>query len=1350
MSNRYLDFLHMRLFNILSIILIILVLAIIYSSIILTPGNLASGDLTFPLFLKNFISDHIFIWSDSFGWNTYDLVPRLIYNLPFIIFGIIFDLDISTISKILIFFTAVLSSISFFMLSKFLLRDLKYSKNIIAIASICGSIIYGINIWVIIRTGHFYYLPTYAIIPVILLILIKYDKDKSNYIKYSLMIGILIAIFGISPHGIFWIMSIIISWLLFISLFSRFDYKCLYQNIKFLISIILFSLVMSSYFVIPMLISPNVAPSYMMSQNVFEMLSRNSDPDKVIRLLSEWWHQGNYYPDQNYLLDIWSMTSFILPLMAAMSIILNRNRYTIYLSVLTLIFILFSLGTKTYISKIFYDIFLSFLGSFMWIFRDPAKNLSVIALSYSILAGITISEILTRIRKLQAIFIIFVFLMSYGFFIAPTIDRYMFDIYVPTKIPEEYFMINNQIGNQTDDFKVLWLSSWNYGVIIDGTHRYSWDKNKATSSQMTVGSSKKSSFDKGKSNNFKYYSTYLNNIMFENIDIKKYLSPLSIKYIIYTNDGYGGEDKGDQDIKILNRYLNKTLNYGFIYEFENQPFSPYINIVNNIALLGGIDKFTSLNNIYSFDPINTSLFFLDQDQNYKNRKYEYIKNSDYLILDNNKDNFLTTLVDDKFFIKPLDSTIYHDPYKLWSKASITDPLHGPFRPYLDKFGIENWDFDYGKGLVFTQSNLIIDKNANPSKEELLYSYNFENSFEGWDINEKNIHSMILSGESYSGKFGLQTTLNESKWGWKTINSPLIPTHYEKQYRWTFYIKGENSYEVHAKIMEYDINKNIINTDYVTYIGKEIFDWKEISFDYILSDNNTKYIQLQIWYGHETDQPIPNKIWIDDVKVYNMTKYVKPVVLDMDVNINNDDDYELFVRYFKNEKGCRINISLDGKLINSINTYDQLNKFEWKKVDTLKLKKGKYKLTLTNVEGFNAVNIFALIPKKEYEEMQEKTDLLLEGKRLIYTFEAESDLYRDNTSISEKYGGNASNGKVLEFNETSVAWQTVDILRSDNYKMALKINGSFDVKVDDIIYNVSSNMSDFVYIGPMYLNKGNHKIEIQGNNSDLDVIWLYSVNNINKKIESRIISNTTIPIIKPTGREIAIKTDKRRGFIPINQSPGNIIEINEGDNVTWFNEEVIPVTFISDIPEFGVKFLDYGKRISYMFARQGSYHFYFKENKNFNVTVVVKSLYDILDNDTNVDPFIGNSEKLEDIFTVKEIPATITNYTKINPTLYNTKINATKPFMISFAESYDPLWTAKVDRINGKTVNSEVIRPIPLYSVVNGFWINQTGDLDITIEYEPQRWFYIGAAISITALIICIGYLIYDWRRKRNE
>jgi len=86
-------------------------------------------------------------------------------------------------------------------------------------------------------------------------------------------------------------------------------------------------------------------------------------------------------------------------------------------------------------------------------------------------------------------------------------------------------------------------------------------------------------------------------------------------------------------------------------------------------------------------------------------------------------------------------------------------------------------------------------------------------------------------------------------------------------------------------------------------------------------------------------------------------------------------------------------------------------------------------------------------------------------------------------------------------------------------------------------------------------------------------------------------------------------------------------------------------------------------------------------------------------------------------------------------------------MLSFAEAYDPLWEARIYK-DGKLV--EKVRSLPLYSIINGFWINETEELEIVIRYTPQDWFELGLKISALTFIGCICYLSYDWRKSKGD
>lgn len=121
-----------------------------------------------------------------------------------------------------------------------------------------------------------------------------------------------------------------------------------------------------------------------------------------------------------------------------------------------------------------------------------------------------------------------------------------------------------------------------------------------------------------------------------------------------------------------------------------------------------------------------------------------------------------------------------------------------------------------------------------------------------------------------------------------------------------------------------------------------------------------------------------------------------------------------------------------------------------------------------------------------------------------------------------------------------------------------------------------------------------------------------------------------------------------------------------------------------------------------------------------------------------------TETLEDILTIHEEAPEIIRYERVDPTKYETLVEAQKPFMLSFAEAYDPLWVAEVRTPEGV----ERYSPAPLYGVINGFWIDETGKYTIAIRYKPQRWFYYGACISILSLLGAIGWLFWSWRKER--
>lgn len=350
----------------------------------------------------------------------------------------------------------------------------------------------------------------------------------------------------------------------------------------------------------------------------------------------------------------------------------------------------------------------------------------------------------------------------------------------------------------------------------------------------------------------------------------------------------------------------------------------------------------------------------------------------------------------------------------------------------------------------------------------------------------------------------------------------------------------------------------------------------------------------------------------------------PSPLNMSFCAEETGDYDVFIRCLRSGHGTDgIRLWADGELVGDVETESQSTEFAWEKVGTVNLQAGSHTLTMEDIRGFNVVNIIAVLPEGELERYEEQAASMLETKRIVYIWEAETAMNHSgwipkSTQPNPEaeivaYGVQASNGKVVRLADGSRAWRDIDVIRSGEYMLGIKLQGSCEVGIGEAVESVSSSELGFVYIGPVHLEQGSYSLEVSANSGqvDVDVLWLYSIE--------------------------------------------------------------------------------------------------------------------------------GGVEKVEDIFKNGDAETEIISYEKVNPTKYKIMVNASEPFMLAFAEMYDPMWIA---RTNGVEYESMMLN-----TMVNGFWIEDQGELEITVEFKKQSWFYNGVIISIISLVSAIAFLVWDWRRR---
>ena len=257
---------------------------------------------------------------------------------------------------------------------------------------------------------------------------------------------------------------------------------------------------------------------------------------------------------------------------------------------------------------------------------------------------------------------------------------------------------------------------------------------------------------------------------------------------------------------------------------------------------------------------------------------------------------------------------------------------------------------------------------------------------------------------------------------------------------------------------------INNADAPVNFNTLILDRSTLEDQFALSFVDSKYIVAP---SDATDRHDPEKVWsksgardptnaefhpyLKNLGIQNWDfDYGKDLVITKATNANltvpievenhnngsngKDNTYNLFLRYFKNQKGGSINIYLDGKLINKVDTFDKIsNKFVWNNVGTINLTKEieKHSLTLENINGFNAVNVFAFVPNDELNRLRAESANILEDKtQVVYPMEAESNFYNNKGVASGSFHNLLDNHSIF------------DVDNNENSKFSKTLRGQF--------------------------------------------------------------------------------------------------------------------------------------------------------------------------------------------------------------------------------------------------------------------------------------------------------------------
>ena len=979
--------------------------------------------------------------------------------------------------------------------------------------------------------------------------------------------------------------------------------------------------------------------------------------------------------------------------------------------------------------------------------RHAKWNTIPIVIAVSILSGYAIEKF--ERKKLVALFVIGITGISSYPLLTGDLNGY----WMPSEVPKDYVIVNKIIANK--ETTVLWMPTFSprKATWVNASTPYDVG---APTGGFDIRSSSAPSFLYPLYYFFLYY-TPIYDFRFSpirNFDdyqlLAKLYSMIGIKYIALHNDvAWIGKDKirglSNEYVEEIGKELSNSgytqIYTGKLVKLYEVPYPTYKFSTADLGIDIGGDRLMDIGTILSIS--NTTGIVFKSFRNGINPD-----EASFFIV---KESPLIDLIDWDIIIRPFSFTVNDRPEEGWIRTSVTSY---DFLYYLWRYNITwNWYFDYSSGVAFTIKGAELGK-IHPGEGERL-SLRFSPNSMFLDVNN---YEDYVNGHIQAGV--------DNTWA-EAISDP-IRVNDLSYYMITMSISGVSVIDLNAIIYYYDQNNNFLGFDVLNEPFNGTFASHKIS-NIIYTPEKTAYIRIGIrsWRNPSSDSD-----WIvKDITLYDLSESTRYNTLKMRFDVKENGVYTAFARVFYNQKGGKLAFTIDGDN-KSLYTKDDLNAFKWVKLGEFYLTEGTHTIELKNIKGFNAVNLIIFI--KDYKEKITKAKELLKNKDIIYIYKAERDFYlKDGVKTKEgvqvTYISNEFI-KPLYLPKPSNSWVFAPSILDPipvcpENACTLKVSYTRGSPNDSEIKIQTQNNSTRVQYTfksinstPVVVNWNlNHEnwsaydaitIDVFGDGSE-NVLELWYYNNHTRKhvriggIELDWTGWKTITFIFPDYErddvvhfKVVLSWGRKEKGLGDHEIILGKIELKRLNGFKmWRNFEI----FKEGLYDVAVR----GKSGTFkVYVDQKDCTLTFGEEMQwktctFHLTPGQHTIRIVSPKKgSRVDAILTytNGKSLDELFD-KKANAHIIYYERVSATKWRVKVRAEDPFVLVFTNGYDPLWVAKVD---GKEYRS-----MPLYGVINGFYITKRGEYWITVEYKLQYYQNIGMMISIIAFIATMLFL---WRK----
>ncbi len=467
-----------------------------------------------------------------------------------------------------------------------------------------------------------------------------------------------------------------------------------------------------------------------------------------------------------------------------------------------------------------------------------------------------------------------------------------------------------------------------------------------------------------------------------------------------------------------------------------------------VLSLGGWAGGQVLSALPGSDMTNTALWWADQQSTVPSP--DTLQAGD-LLVERFASDLPTLWVDRRHRYAPFDHTDQADAFTRWAKSSVNSPdwrWHQQHQGLTMSLG----QGDSGRGIALTTSPMALDVPPHTPLDDLgkvvLQTEDVLGTNADFfvaddpevievDFAPTNVYDALpyLRGEITEGGGEY----------WKVVTSQPIDIDPLMGYRFGLTVSGHGTDRLHGKVKYYDEAGEELTVSYVTAPhAAASFDVQRFVGSFI-TPAAARTMRLQLWTHQRPSQRV--YWWVHDLEVRQLATHTVPNELPIPITADGQRPHRVLARVWHSGAGGQVDFGLGSWAATALTRSPDINQWYWEDLGTVTPPLGLSQMTITNVQGFNAVNEVLVVPEDDWQAAQAKATAVRSRTRGLTVLEPSLEMNHSGNIQTGRRSSALTNGQGVRLND-GVVTASVDVTEAGQYDLYVGVDMSEDARATD--------------------------------------------------------------------------------------------------------------------------------------------------------------------------------------------------------------------------------------------------------------------------------------------------------------